>query len=107
MHEKGDIKCRHGTDKSASLCAHSLLLGGLSQLLLLFFLEIFLLSLGIESVELRIALRLPDLVTLQSPLLGLFFIGDLLDLLDGLFTNALDLAQDFGPEVGGSGEVIG
>lgn len=46
------------------LTAHGLLLGLFTQFLLLLLLKVFLLSLGVKSIELSITLSLPSLVTL-------------------------------------------
>lgn len=81
-----------------SLSPSCLLLGRLSQLLLTLSFEILLLCLGIESLELSIALGLLGLLTLRQTLLSLLIFLGLLDLLDGRITRCLDFAQDLGTE---------
>lgn len=84
---------------SPHLPSRSLLLHRLAQFLLALLLEILLLGLGVQRVELLLALGLPDLLSLRGPLLGLLVLVGLLDLLDVILADQLQLARDFGPEV--------
>lgn len=83
---------------------HSLLL--LLHLPLAFLLQVLLLSLGVERGQLLITLGLLGSFALIVALLGFLLQIRLLDLPGRLVAHALDLAQDFGSEVGIPGELI-
>lgn len=88
------------------LSSHSLLLRSLAELLFLLLLEVFLLGLGVQGVQLGIALRLLRLVALEGPLLGLLLLDLLLEVLDQVLADVLELAQDLVAEVRRGRQVV-
>ena len=78
---------------------HGLLLQAALHLLLALPVEVLLLGLGVERVELLVALGLLGALALLRALLGLAVLVRLLELLDGRLARRLDLAQHLGPEV--------
>lgn len=89
-----------------SLSPRSLLLGGFPELLLPLLLKIFLLCLGIQSLEFGIPLSLLCLLAFKVALLGLLILLCLLDLFDSCVTDCLDLAKHLGTKVGRLGEQV-
>ena len=85
----------------------SLTLLPLSHLLHPLLLQELLLRLGIQTLQGQIPLQLLGLLTINGAFLGLLILFGLLKALDGVVAGELDLAHDFGAEVGAFDQGVG